>query len=294
MTSDAPSLVRLLEGELKRQPKSVLVRNLVEKGSVEGLTELKVILVNEASECVPNFPKGEFYARRKPKVNSSLNSLEERLAEDIAELCISLDTHVVTPEIKAMFRPVQRPIIDLSEEQVNEGSETYNGSFNLTSSQRAEAMPDYTQVHQDCREQIAKMESAFLLFKESTRTDILKLEQKVNGQDKILQIQDKQISDLLNLTSALNKELKRIKQRSEIDLISINQRNDYSFTSQGRSNAVEVNCTTVEPTRNVPAIETEKSDSGSKQTDSVHIVSTPKNSSASSRARERQIGRAHV
>ena len=202
--SCATSLVGLLD-ELKSQPKSVLVQKLIERGTVEALIEVKVILVKEASESVPNFPKGEMYSRRKPKGKSLFNSLEERLAKDIAEVFISLDTGIVTPDIRAMFRAVKSPAADLEGQQNNFVSELFDKLSNLTMIQGAGTHVDSAPTYQDFHANLLKMETDFLLFIGTTNADILKLEEKVKEQSKILEIQDKQISDLLNLNLLLNK-----------------------------------------------------------------------------------------
>ena len=98
------SLMVMLESELKNKSLDEIVQSLANVGSVETLTELKMSLVEEACDSVAEFPEGELYTRRKPKAKSAYNTLEERLAVDIAELFTSLDAGVVTSEVGAMFK----------------------------------------------------------------------------------------------------------------------------------------------------------------------------------------------
>ena len=225
---------RHLRLTFESQPKSVLVQKLIERGTVEALTELKVILVKEASESVPSVPKGEMYSRREPKGKSSFNLLEERLVEDIAGIFISLDTGIVTPDIRAVFKAIKLPAVNLESEQNN-----FDESSNLTTIQRAGTHVDSTTTYRDFHAKLLKMEADFLLFKGTTNADILKLEEKVKEQSKILEIHHKQISDLLNLSSLLNKDLKRITRASENNSTIVNLCNDDSFTpstSPGKEN----------------------------------------------------------
>lgn len=188
MASCVTSLAKLLNDELKSQPKSVIVRKLVDEGTIESLTELKIKLVEESRQTVPNFPKGDLFTRRKPKGKSSFNSLEERLAGDIAELFILLDTFIITVEIKAMFKQVQPTVVASGREQVNNENELFIASFGLSPTQRDETIIGLN-VHRNCRERFVELEASFLLFKESNKADMQKLGHKVSEQAKILGIQ---------------------------------------------------------------------------------------------------------
>lgn len=250
MASCVTSLAKLLNDELKSQPKTVIVRKLVDEGTIESLTELKIKLVEESRQTVPNFPKGNLFTRRKPKGKSSFNSLEERLAGDIAELFILLDTFIITVEIKAMFKQVQPTVVASGREQVNNENESFNASFGLSQTQRDETIIGLN-VHRNCRERFVELEAAFLLFKESNKADIQKLGHKVSEQAKILEIQDKQIADLLDLNSVLTNEVKKIRYAlDEANSSVFELQNAYSSnvsTSHGTLNTISP---TVELARN--------------------------------------------
>ena len=51
---------------LKGQPRSVLVRSLIDKGSVDSLTNLKLKLAEECRR-LDGCPRGECFWRRTPK-----------------------------------------------------------------------------------------------------------------------------------------------------------------------------------------------------------------------------------
>jgi hypothetical protein len=88
---------------LKDQPRSVLVRSLINKGSVDSLTNLKLKLAEECGR-LDGCPRGECFSRRTPKESSTYEGLEERLANDIAELSNFLNTEIVTSELRNMFK----------------------------------------------------------------------------------------------------------------------------------------------------------------------------------------------
>ena len=98
----AAVLVDLLES-LSNQPQQVIVDALVKQGSLDSLVEMKLGLVQSCQEA-DGFPKGELYRRRRPRGQSAFASLEHRLAYDICELYKFLDTGIVTPEIRSMFK----------------------------------------------------------------------------------------------------------------------------------------------------------------------------------------------
>lgn len=208
MTSQQSSLLEMLQCELKNKPKDEIVRYLAEVGSVETLTELKIAVGKDACDAVPDFPMGEFYTRRKPKGRSAFNTLEHRLAADIAELFSSLDTGIVTTEIKAMFKTTDEHSRLVNSERLGIDNES------LISNSQEEVNNNFTSAHQKCREQFVNMETDFLLFKEWVRCDISKLEKLVNEQGKLISIQDQQISDLLQLNANLQVNLKGIRQES--------------------------------------------------------------------------------
>ena len=56
MPSGATTVFQLLEGDLKNQPKQLIVLTLKEIGTVESLAEVKVILTKQASESHRKLP----------------------------------------------------------------------------------------------------------------------------------------------------------------------------------------------------------------------------------------------
>ena len=66
----------------------------------------------EKCQTIKDFPKGEFYVRRKPKWTSAYANLEQRLADDICELMSCLDTEIVIPEIRCMFKSLALAVVE--------------------------------------------------------------------------------------------------------------------------------------------------------------------------------------
>lgn len=222
MALSAASLVRLLGGELKNLPKDIVVGKLIESGTVESLTELKFILVGEASDKVDGFPKSELYIRRRPREGSSFNTLEERLAHDVSELNICIDSGIVTPEIKAMFKVNEScsgevcnslsPLAIIHSERYNNDSLNEILACNSNSSESTEMNKNNLLAERSVREHLAKIESSFMLFREHVSEEMSKLKNQLDKQAKILDLQDKQIDDLLEVNSLQKSELKTIKQ----------------------------------------------------------------------------------
>ena len=77
--------------KLGDRPRSEVVKELASYGNVDTLTQFKMKLVNDGRQR-KNFPKGEYYIRRKPKGGSVYVTLEERLASDICEISDFLDS----------------------------------------------------------------------------------------------------------------------------------------------------------------------------------------------------------
>lgn len=90
-------------------PKAEMIHKLATSKSIDQLTTLRLAIVDRC-KGIKDFPNSELYLRRKPKNSSQFSSLEERLAADICELLCCLDTNIVTPEIKAMFKHVASTI----------------------------------------------------------------------------------------------------------------------------------------------------------------------------------------
>ena len=206
MASKPASLMVMLERELKNKPMDDIVRCLAEAGSVDTLTELKIALVEEACKAVPDFPKGELYTRRKPRGRSVYATLEERLAVDIAVLFASLDTGVVTSEIKAMFKTCGQDS-QLANGEILDHLCNESITFNL----RGEVNNDAASVHDNYSVQLAAVQADFFLFKELVGSDISRLEKQLGKQDKLISIQDQQIADLLQLNANLQENLKEIR-----------------------------------------------------------------------------------
>lgn len=82
---------------------------------------------------------------------------------------------------------------------------------------------DWGDIHNltvDCslEEQVAKIETAFILFEEQATKDISRLEDQFDKQSNILDLQEKQIADLLEIIRAQSKELKVIKQKVNLSI----------------------------------------------------------------------------
>ena len=101
------------------------------------------------------------------------------MAENIAEVFISVDTGIVKPDIRAMFKVIKPPAADLEGEQNNLVSESSDESSNLTTIQGTGTHADSASTYRDFHANLLKMEADFLLFKGTTNADILKLEEKV-------------------------------------------------------------------------------------------------------------------
>lgn len=151
--------------------KEDLVAKLVEDGSVETLTGMKIALL-ERCQVIEGFPRGEHYARRRPKNASAFANLEQRLADDIAELLNCLDSKVVTPEVRNMFK---QPVISIDDDN-NKSTEkiaTPNKSYSSpTKYQRSSGWSGM-------KNQVSSLESGFLLFKEKVLADIKQLQDEI-------------------------------------------------------------------------------------------------------------------
>ena len=242
-------LLRERLNSLKNRPKLEIVNGLLDKGNVEHLTSLKVGLVAECREsCMLGFPTGELYTRRKPKDRSQFKSLEERLANDIVELFVCLDTRVVTSNIKAMFKS-SRIMMYLAQFSQHtdvsarvEGEETLNFSLDenmneiqlegltystplMNASQAGNVCVRSTLTHKSCVERISALEADIFLLRERYDHDIRKITGMISEKESIIKIQGEEINLLKTSNCELQKDINRLKSFSVQKRFQNNQNN---------------------------------------------------------------------
>jgi hypothetical protein len=161
--------------EWKSHPKDVIVGKCLEYGTVATLTEFKVKLSSRCQQ-IPSFPKGEAYVRRKPKGRSLFTSLvEERLADDIFQLLVCIDTNVVQPEVRAMFKQSEDDSetvhsITVCEDQDTNGVNFSTPILNATQSQGELFSVETHLNHKHCTERMAGLDAdLFILRKKLTK-----------------------------------------------------------------------------------------------------------------------------
>ena len=254
-------LLRERLNSLKNRPKLEIVNGLLDKGNVEHLTSLKVGLVAECREsCMLGFPTGELYTRRKPKDRSQFKSLEERLANDIVELFVCLDTRVVTSNIKAMFKS-SRIMMYLAQFSQHtdvsarvEGEETLNFSLDenmneiqlegltystplMNASQAGNVCVRSTLTHKSCVERISALEADIFLLRERYDHDIRKITGMISEKESIIKIQGEEINLLKTSNCELQKDINRLKSFSVQKRFQNNSINKALFsekTKEGR------------------------------------------------------------
>ena len=231
-------LLRERLNSLKNRPKLEIVNGLLDTGNVEHLTNLKVGLVAECRElCILGFPTGQLYTRRKPKDRSQFKSLEERLANDIVELFICLDTRVVTSNIKAMFKPSDNDVSLVQFSQHTdvstrvESEETLNFSLDenlndiqseglsygtplIDASQAGSVCVRSTLTHKSCVERITSLEADIFLMRERYDHEIRKIIAMISEKESIIRIQGEEINHLKASNRELQTDLNGLKSTS--------------------------------------------------------------------------------
>lgn len=258
-------------GQWKNHPKATIVEKLLEAGTVETLTEFKVNLIHKC-RSIAAFPKGESYARRKPKGKSLYNTLEERLADDISELLICIDSGVVNPEVKSMFKPQE-------DDSLSVGDETFHGSQDITNFEFGTPILDATQVgtlnlesrltHKHCADRIAAMEANFFIFKEEVKQDIHDISATLSEKEKLIKKQSDEISklktenfkfksQLVTLENRLNDQ-RSLENNADANRPLYSERIKNSRSKKRidgnvvvNSNSLEINSNSIQPNENQP------------------------------------------
>jgi hypothetical protein len=186
--------------EWKSHPKDVIVRKFLEYGTVATLTEFKVKLTSRCQQ-IPNFPKGEVYARRKPIGLSLFTSLEVRLADDIFHLLVCIDTNVVQPEVRAMFKQSEDDSetvhsITVCEDQDTNGVNFSSPILNATQSQGELFSVETRLNHKHCTDRMAGLEDDLFIFKEKVDKEIRDILAKWSQRDKLIKKQEEEIRNL--------------------------------------------------------------------------------------------------
>ena len=179
-------------------PKRDIVNGLLESCSVEDLTCMKMEMA-EKCKCISDFPKGEFYSRRKPKGASIFSSLEERLADDIFELLKCFDTGYVGPEVKGMFKNLSDDGDDAERSIISESR------ISLPSPSVRES------GWKGIKSQVTSLQSNYLIFCESTKAKISELEAEMDSLKCLVKDQQGEIETL----KRENSELRHISQMVE-------------------------------------------------------------------------------
>ena len=187
----------------RNSSKTDTVNKLVQDYSVDGLSSLKVELSLKCSG-IKDFPVGELFSRRRPKGASVYSSLEERLASDIFELMNCLDTEIITPEIRSMFRTAT----------ISQTEDIQPVSSNLTSDGRLSFSSPLVRESgwSGLKVQVTSMHSDFLLFREKVLSDMSNLESKVKSLSLTIESQDREIA----LLKEENKKLDKLYQKQDL------------------------------------------------------------------------------
>ena len=179
----------------KNEPRDVIMRKLIENGNVETLTQVKF---NLAEQCHSNedFPKSDLYIRCKPKEKSVYQTLEERLAADIFVLYTFTDTGVVSHDLRNLFKDdcISSQSSDLGKSRRNTSLENVRcNADKITSSQTP---LNRTTGWSGVRDQIASIQSGYLLFREKISRDMAELEKKIQHLNIIVENQGNEIASL--------------------------------------------------------------------------------------------------
>lgn len=182
----------------KSHPKATAVVKLLEIGTVESLTEFKFKLIDKGRQ-ISEFPKGDAYTRRKPRGRSTFATLEERLADDIFELLVCLDTGVIQPEVSAMFKPPVEESFCVNDETIHGNDNITNIGFGtpiLNISQGGIPGMESRLTHKRCADRFAAIEADVFLFKEKMKEDITSILSTLTAKDKLIKTQGEEINKL--------------------------------------------------------------------------------------------------
>jgi hypothetical protein len=175
--------------------RDALVEKLVEERNIEELTSIKLKLYDKCKE-IKDFPRGEFYSRRKPKSSSGFSNLEERLADDVYELMNCLDKGIVTSGVKALIKLDSTTSVADGNNKVNH--ERGNSINNV--SDVSLISPNITNRSlsgwSGLKSKLSSMESDQMLFRERVLSEIMELKTKVTELDSTIQVQNSEIKQL--------------------------------------------------------------------------------------------------
>lgn len=171
--------------------RDALVEKLVEEKNIEELTSIKLELHDKCKD-INDFPRGEFYSRRKPKGSSSLGSLEERLAE----LMNCFDTGIVTNEVKALFKSDVAKSVTDENSQVNRESSSGINNVNDASLMSPKITNRSLSGWSGLKNKLSSTESDQILFCERVLSEIMELKTKVAELDSTIQAQNAEIKQL--------------------------------------------------------------------------------------------------
>ena len=174
--------------------RDALVERLVEEKNIEELTSIKLKLYDKCKE-IKDFPRGEFYSRRKPKGSSNFSSLEERLADDVYELMNCLDTGIVTSEVKALIKPCSTTSVVDGNNEVNHGPANCINNVNDVPPSPNIANRSLS-GWSELKSKVSSMESDQMLFRERVPSEIMELKVKVTELDSTIQAQNAEIKQL--------------------------------------------------------------------------------------------------
>ncbi|CAB4027170.1 Hypothetical predicted protein, partial [Paramuricea clavata] len=172
-----------------------LVEKLVEERNIEELTSIKLKLYDKCKE-IKDFPRGEFYSRRKPKSSSGFSSLEERLADDVYELMNCLDTGIVTSGVKALIKLDSTTNVADANNKVNHEPGNSIKNFNDVSLISPNITNRSLSGWSGLKSKLSSMESDQMLFRERVLSEIMELKTKVTELDSTIQVQNAEIKQL--------------------------------------------------------------------------------------------------
>lgn len=271
----------------KDRPKDKIVEKLLEIGTVSTLTEVKFKLCSECQQ-VSQFPQGDMYTRRKPKGNSTFSTLEERLAEDIWQLMVCMDTGVVQPAIKSMFKSgedsLAENIITVSDSSDNIAEQIFGTPIlNATQGRSDMSGLESRLTHKNCSDRIASIEADVFILKDKFTHDINDILAQLSQKKKTIEKQESEINQLKSENLTLKSRLLTLEKRapnlnkearqtySEVTMNPNNkQKNNDANGATSSKNTIPVSISTARPTPgkspSIESIEKTKNNAASNMT----------------------------
>ena len=215
--------------------KDALVEKLVEEKDIEELTSLKLELYDKC-KVIKDFPRGDFYCRRKPKSSSNFSNLEERLADDVYELMNCLDTGIVSSEVRAMIKPSTIEVGGSN--KINHGPSISNNDISSTSPNTSNRS---VSGWSGLRSKISSIESDQMLLRDRVLSEIMELKAKVSELDSTIQAQNGEIRQLKSENERLLcMHTSRYSGKSRNDKSATNSQRPIDHVAQDENSTIDI------------------------------------------------------